>query len=745
MACYPGIIDSVHFYSFEQWGKPKAHDFGRLPQQVMVPEWTNEPQRGGIDYGFGPTEYADDYRNPRYELENQAKWNLGRARNLEVQEKYRQALQVYRQAAESPAFVQDRAELFRATNFRNAPGLSDYLRCTYLIHLGSDARSAAAQKQVPSLRCASVIQPHLAYLKAWAQDSDDGAKGARQYFDVYRAFPKSARAESALIMAARTMLEPRDEPIPKSEVGEARRYLGLLLGRFPRTRFRLDALGWLIRCDLLEGKEGLALAKYRKRAEAGATPAIRWKSYDSIAQICRRNSQWAREIRFLLLQRRVQDTPEHQIWTSKELRKRFLQISGGDARTIQAEIRRDPDLLESYVAFRIEDTELDHRQEVSLLRFAETSLNRMSRPTADLLVRVAQISYNNGHYSSAIAYARRVVLLAHGEALARAQYVVAASLARQGNHGEAIRQYEKLLASSAPPFLKQAAEEHLALLQERYGDRLKALRIFSDLGYNLDIGFMVDAELTPSQLQEYIARFAKSDQKPILTYTLGMRYFRLGDYARASSTFSRLSRNQRLKFGLKDKEVSQVVDSVTGFDELPLQKDPLKSVQTLWNLKRKSENAPTPAKKASALYAMATYMYHQRSLLFYSPGLWKGERSFSICAYWSIELNNRAEKRTLADYCHEHETLAHVMDLCREVEGLHVHNRTVAQAYYTEGIAAEKLSRLNEWWRGQPGLKKRASNSMRRLVKRFPHDPLAKPAAKYAHEFALEDSPDYSR
>jgi hypothetical protein len=224
-----------------------------------------------------------------------------------------------------------------------------------------------------------------------------------------------------------------------------------------------------------------------------------------------------------------------------------------------------------------------------------------------------------------------------------------------------------------------------------------------------------------------------------------MRYFRVGAYEKAASAFERLTKRQRLRFGLQPGDLPEVLQEVASYDSLPHERDALVSVRKLWHLSQSADHAKSRLRRAKSLYAMAAYMYRQRALLFYSPGLWKGQRSFAICLYWAPEVNNKADDRNLERYCHQHETLTHVLRLCHDVEAMHLHAPVVAKALYTEGLAADHLSNLNGYWRDKPGLKKRAVASMHRMIRLYPHDPLAANARKYAEVFQEEDRPDYNR
>jgi len=744
MASYDGIVGSIHFYG-PGWygdGKTPVPDFGRVPSRVMQPGWNNEIQRAGTQYGRRPTSWTAQERQ-----ENEVAWHYLHARNLEAQGVYRGSLREYLQSSASDAFKRDRSELLGEVRFQKVAGLAEYLRDTYLLQTGNEGQTAAAVKDLLSLRPDPRVEAHREYALVWASSTKGRRELAHQYFEVYQRFPYSPRAESALVMSARSLLEDRqDSGIASGDILEARTDLHLLLRRFPNSRFRRDASGWLIRCDWLEGKEAQALAEYRLRAESGPTSAVRWMGYESIAQICRINRQWSKEIKFLLLQRLVSDTSEHQLWTGRELRKRFDMIGVADARTVQREIRHDARLLESYVAFRIEDTSLNARQEKSLLAFAESSLENMPHPTEGLLERVAQIGYNNGRYRTARRLALRALSFHVPVAdKARARYVLAASLGRMGRTQDAIREYKLLLNEKGPHFLLHGALEHLALLQERSGDRLAALRSFYRLGYDLDVAYLVDAEMTPRELERYIASYATADQRPVLTYSLGMRYLRSENYGLAVSTFESLSRSRRLHFGLSKADYASTLDGVTAFDSLPSVRDPLVSARKLWHFRKVAFAARTHVTKAKALYAMASYIYHQGGLLYYSGGLWRGERAMSISDFWNPQVNNRAETRTLDTYCHEHEALAHVMGLCKSIENMGLHNSVVAQAYYTDGLASSRLSNFNEWWRNKQGLDAHAVNSMSRLVRLYPHHSLAKAARKYKQVFAEESQTRYPR
>lgn len=766
VASFDGKVDSVHFYGSLKSGTKV--DFGRAPIGVRMVGWTNEPERGGTVSTSGwdidePNQWDSAWTYSQNRIRQ-------KARNFESTGDFQSALSRYQLLWQGPgmaAFVKDREEVFKQSGGKDHPALQQYLRARYLIEFGERKRGFELMKSIKNPP--GYLKPHVLYAQAGNVHGDREAV-ANSYIEAYWADRKAPRAESALIMAARSLLQEGSQGNPSSvQISKADRILNRLLTEFPRTRFHQNATGWLGRVAMLKSEFALASKHYASQTKSPKTEEA-WMAYSSLADLCRATGRHDKAALYLLQQFNLKSRPKYHLQGAQALARVFKGLNGEQAKAVQLAIRQDSALLDAYLGFRIEHTELDPAQESNLMTFATSALQAMKSPPASLTSRVAQINYNAGRYASARLLAQKALRLrTDSEDKARAQYVLAGSLARLGQPKEAIREGERLLQPTTPGYLRQGAAEFLALQHERHGDLLRALDLYIGLGYQYDAAFLADARLTPDQLKRYLSRSPKyqprslrsmeaygqdngdindgSPSRDALQYTLGMRYLRQENYIEARRAFLKLPRETRTNWGMLAQNRKEMLnsDGSLGWDKAPKVVDPIDIVAKLENLTRLSKSSKSADARAQAIYDKAAYIYKERNLLFYSPAIWQGQRAFAFDYFWSEAINGPADKAALDRHLNEHECLAQSMRLCEEIVVKYPKSRVMPKALYTSALSAERLSNLNTTWRlrGEPLLQK-AVNRLDRLTKDYPTDALAKPAAKYKREFAKQlAKPDY--
>lgn len=766
VASFDGKVDSVHFYGSLKSGNKV--DFGRAPIGVRMVGWTNEPERGGTVSTSGwdidePNQWDSAWTYSQNRIHQ-------KARNFESSGDFQSALGRYQLLWQGPgmaAFVKDREEVFKLSAGKDNPALQQYLRARYLIEFGERKRGFELMNSIQNPP--KYLKPHVLYAQAGNVQGGREAV-ANAYIEAYWADRKAPRAESALIMAARSLLQEGSQSNPSSvQISKADRILNRLLSEFPRTRFRQNATGWLGRVALLRSEYALASKHYTAQTKSPKTEEA-WMAYSSLADLSRATGRADKAALYLLQQFNLKSRSKFHLQGAQALAQVFEGLNSEQAKAVQLAIRQDPSLLDAYIGFRIEHTELDPAQESNLMTFATSALQEMKSPPASLTSRVAQINYNAGRYVSARLLAQKSLRLrTDSEDKARAQYVLAGSLARLGQPKEAIREGERLLQPTTPGYLRQGAAEFLALQHERHGDPLRALDLYIGLGYQYDAAFLADARLTPTQLKRFLSRSPKyqprslrsmeayghdygdindgSPSRDALQYTLGMRYLRQENYTQARRAFLKLPRETRTNWGMLAKNRKEMLnsDGSLGWDRAPKVVDPIDIVAKLENLTRLSKSSKSADARAQAIYDKAAFIYKERNLLFYSPSIWQGQRAFAFDYFWSEAINGPADKAALDRHLNEHECLAQSMRLCEEIVSKYPKSKVMPKALYTAAISAERLSNLNTTWRtrGEPLLQK-AINRLDRLIKDYPGDALAKPAAKYKKEFAKQlAKPDY--
>ena len=542
VACIGPNYASVHFYS--DWRSGPKIDYGRVPQEIMVSGWNLEPIRDGSVYNVGIPEFvdfeeqsiADEHPKKDTYGENMDQIEAFRhaihhARNLEIQGKYQAAVLAFRASARAnriQSFAQERQELFHLSPSKK--GFQEYLKQRYLIEFGGTALQVKALKAIEGLDVDSSLKPFVAY--TLAGEAKDKSKA---YLAVADQYPHSSRAESALIMAARARVdhnaEERDDKIAKA-------IFARLLTQYPHTRFRSNIEGWLGRIELADNHTDEAISHYIQQSKS-SIPHESWKGHQALAEIAVKVGRPANAAVHWLYQRALNDDIHFRYLASNQIRNAFGGFSAKDTRSIQSKIRRSPELLASYLDFRVEDTNLNPKDERNLLAYISSCLAHLYHVDKSVYARMAQLHYNSGRYSKALDSARRATGV-RGEVGQRALYVKAASLARLGHKREAISAYEALYRSSAPKYLHQGCAEPLALLCEETGNYPRAFELYRDIGYHEDAAFIADSVLTPSQLARLVGKQEPGDERNILNYTLAMRYFRRGQYGQARNILAKM-------------------------------------------------------------------------------------------------------------------------------------------------------------------------------------------------------------
>ncbi|MBS1700024.1 MAG: hypothetical protein JST12_00045 [Armatimonadetes bacterium] len=760
----------MHFRHGDWGDDGRAMDFGRVPQEYNVPDWNNEAVRVGtatelgspedrLTYGYGladvaqihmPTVetfseigvpegldwyevYGDDVNDPL----GQHRLKVHAARNLEVRGKYQEAVKAYRMlnpALSLQSFANDRQELLEEGVNAKTKGYSQYLRDRYLIEFGIDEQQKAAIDDLKKMKADSRVQAHIDYALA------DAGPTETAYLKVANDHPHSHRAEAALIMAARHNLEDSTEK-PKWDPGT--KLLRWLTTKYPKSRFRAAAEGWLGGYALTKNDILTAVTHYIFQAHSPQAYEAAKGEYE-LSQIALVGGRTTNAIAHLLLSRHFQHDMYTRVTVSRRADNLINGLKADEAKRLNRQVACDPLLLQAYLEYRLSDTKMDPKDERRLLTFITDSVDRLNRFDKTFYAQLAELTYRVGRYQASIRFARRAK---GGESDAKARFIEGGSLDRLGRHQEAIRAFETLVKMpNVPAYLGSTAEEELAFLHEKHGDPLRAYALYRELGYANDIAFLVDSELSCSQVARLIPRATSHKERSILKYSLAMRYFRQERYEDAKRALLSLPKELRLYRGLPGATYRDVYGQRWDDDQkTPLEViDPMVDVTTMEKFRKQAERARTRESRAKALYGLVQYSHKRRNLMYYSPGLWKGGRSSAYPVFWSPAINKGRFQQIAIKSAFDQECDAQTLKFCKELIRRCPHSSYMPKALYTAGICAESLSRFNGFWQdNESRLCKVGARYMRQVVREYPHDPLAKPAAKYADVFADEETPNY--
>lgn len=527
------------------------------------------------------------------------------------------------------------------------------------------------------------------------------------------------------------------------DVPFARARLQKLLREVPDTSFRPQAIGWLARCDYLEGKYIDALRRYLT----------------------------------LLADNKCEDMWQRALESVRMVEKKLKQ---DERRKLDELLIAQPRLLSAYLYFQFYH---QHDAKPDLLHLTKIA-ERATRSNADALAdgvttRLAELAVEQGNQHGAVRFAAAVIQSRRRRQrssddhrlLDRALWSRAAAQRKLKKPTAAIRDFEAILKMDPPSQLEEGARENLALLYEETGQLGKALDQYYELDYKPDIAFMLDVRMTPEQIKQYIARNLDHPQRDVLVYTLGVRYLRANRLAQARDTLALV----RGKLGaLSALPGSDPMEETIHWPEKRPVPNQLRAARTLLRLHGELRRAHGREAKARATYALASHIYNQRNLLYYNAALWRGERAFNFCLYWddahddpprrhryeepdetqnenvkakrvyidrAARLASEHDSRAVVEHMYSHECVARARALCLEILRKYPQSSVAPQAMYRAACADYWLSRFNDWWRNEDkrkGFSQEAIRLMEQLPKRFPKHPLAQSAAKHAEAFVEE-------
>jgi hypothetical protein len=303
------------------------------------------------------------------------------------------------------------------------------------------------------------------------------------------------------------------------------------------------------------------------------------------------------------------------------------------------------------------------------------------------------------------------------------------------------------------PLLHNAREE-LAILDELAENLGGALDQYFALEFQPDIAYLLDAKMSIPQIEAYyqatpdnapvlsyeLPSAEENNAKPktlhysrrdLLAYTLGIRYLREEKWDQAEMWLKRAPalatafNKQQDDFGFNE---SSAVSVLTAAHEL---RDAQQAVA----------KAGTDTARAEALYRYASYYYSHGTLLLYNGALWHGDRAFNFTIYWSEHQPTPADASVARRYHYAHEVYRHAYDLCLQVAQRYPNTPAAPKALYRAACASRRLASFNGWWREdnkQENHWTEATRLMQELARRYPNDPLAHNARKYADVFAQE-------
>jgi len=693
-ACFSDLEGTVRFNA----GVP---DFGTPPPPIEIGAWEERVNRP-IPTANGPAiSYLEEERIAKEKelriSRNRAKANV-LERNGDLKGAAAALLELIADNPENREALRDRAEVLRAAADQPSLPVRDYF-------------AARERKDVPALtRMASdaamgALRAHARYaLASIAYDQSKFADAATHYEQAAQL--GGPRREPALMMAARSLLrspaqqdpyEWTDKPLPAAApTKRAERLLATLRAEFPESRFAVSAKGWQARANYVQGDRLAALAGYLQQLAS--------------------SRDWSDQVNAL-----------------SSIRLVFNQLTKDEATMVRPMIERDPSLLQPYLDYRLYHTAAKPADLRSLATFAQAILakNPAARIAGATHSRLAEIAYLTGDIAGARREAERALEDSANPRADLATYVLAGATAKQGRPADAAKTLEGYETRFSESYLAKPARELRALSREQSGDRVGAFAEYDALGYEYDIAYLLDARMTPAELQR-VAEAGPLSRRDLARFSLGMRHLRREELDKAIAIFEPMSATRRKQLA---KAGSRDYSWIEAPKNSPLDRmgDPL---QTARDLKRLKAAATTPEGK----YALASYYYNRRNLLLYNP-VWQGARGVALGWFWNRDIAKKDDEVARAQNHYEVESLFHARALCLEIAKAHPRSPVAPKALYRAATSTRRLANFNPWWRNhaeQQDYYAQAANLLKRVYTEYPKDPLAKNARKYEKVYRRE-------
>jgi outer membrane protein assembly factor BamD (BamD/ComL family) len=576
-----------------------------------------------------------------------------------------------------------------------------------------DAASPPEQvlKLLEGARSDRRLMDNAGYLEAALRQHGD--ERATQDFDKLAArYPKSDKREAALFMSAVLSMKVSKSYQSESEGSLSKRacddYLDeywrraragfeRVMREYPRGRYYSDARGWQGRLCLLAGDRVGAMVQYYRmlgeQDEAGRVEAL--------------FSLW-------LVRPHADDSEMEHV-------ERALEREPQAALAYAYHNIYNYAFKGIYVSFSDEDPDTEkEKQSHELNRIASFATRMMNRFPAGgvgaaFVVRVAEANLELGKDADASRLARRALGIgAKGDIRAEALWVAGAAEFRRHRYLSAREALTTLVAENPNNRYTEGARRQLAMLAEDTGDIEGALDQYLALDYRYDVAYFADVLMTTEQLACFLNRRPVMANRSEMLYALGVRYLRDRRWNDAKAVFAKVKtvgRNADEEYLSKQEGYGQRSDDQR---ETPKERDfdtRVRGIRPQWidqdvgtandleRLERQVETSQDDQARAEALYQVASYQF-QRSLLFYNPLAWQGERHYLL-----YDLDQRGafrqanESQVLFDHMQKHDMAANSLPIFLGVVRRFPNTRAARDALFSAAVCHERLQEYNNYWR----------------------------------------------
>ncbi len=497
--------------------------------------------------------------------------------------------------------------------------------------------------------------------------------------------PDSELKPFALLRAATSLLLSEKLTAEHSRywterVGLAELLLWQFLSQYPDHELFSQAVGWMGYVHRIRGDAGGAYVWYLKQLANTQSLSQQIQAYDSLD---------------------------------------ITPLSDTQRKELNEAVRQAPRLLLVYVEHQVIDR--DSPDFAALARLVEDSvaLHGEGRISPLVFGYLASAAYDNADYSSATEWAERAIASGDKTAQAIGFYMRGSVKKKRGDDPGAISDYKQCLRRPGYESLHTGARENLAYLQETSGLLGEALDSYFELGYTADIAYLLDIRMPPEAIDQYIQTHFQHPKLPVLRFSLGMRWLRRQEFAKAAAQFRKIPSAQLRKLAFLDEEFD-----AWGWARKEKYHDPCEVLSTWQTLARRVERSQPGEERAKAAYELASFFYEERNLQLYNPTLWRGSRDGYLTDLKTehrrhLRLDFDSEKYVVA-HCQEHEALYRARDLYLEILDQYPDSEVAPKAAYRAADASHRLANFNRWWReyaGEAGLVAEAADLMGRVVR----------------------------
>ena len=254
----------------------------------------------------------------------------------------------------------------------------------------------------------------------------------------------------------------------------------------------------------------------------------------------------------------------------------------------------------------------------------------------------------------------------------------------------------------------------------------------------MDYAYLLDVKMPLADGKAYAVR-ALENRSPLVRYAYAMRLMRKDRLDEAELIFADLG-NKRLELARPGSNAFAWLADASR-PEIDNLYDPLITTRDIRAMRKTIEGARGEA-KPEAMYALASYYYTRRNLLLYNASLWDGMRNSAMSIFFSDKTNDATDRKVRLEHAYEHESLARSRAICLQIIKEFPGVTLDRQGALSRGYRRASLGRLQPsvaQYFSLPKLHwKQAADHLNELATRFPNDPLAANARKYAKVFQEE-------